>query len=347
MTRPEEQIRRYLDEHGRTVVVPFHNLLTTWGIDEPSRADRHMIRKALAHVGVVASPSVFDTAPNDSMTLSSMTRPEERVRRYLDEHGRTVEIPFHNLLATWNLDEVTDADRQLIEEALSRAAVVAEPSLRGVWAGSPVRLSVVEPGPARLAKTSAGVGTLSRPRGMTPDHPRPAAPVVTSDKPERTGSTEGWLQELQALRANDPIGLAVLGLAVIVAVAMVAVNLGQSLVAADENGAVKKTSTGQAMVSDGRVVALVGFAAILVLSGVAIARVFSRYNPQVRGYWRSRGRLGAGLTLASRGPEGGCWGVHAYRILGTVLCLATGIGWAVLIYELLLRGRGPKPTITC
>jgi hypothetical protein len=276
-----------------------------------------------------------------------MTRPEEGIRRYLDEHGRTVEVPFHHLVTTWNLDEVTDADRQLIEEALSRAGVVAEPSLSGVWAMSQVRLSVVEPERAGLAKAPAGDGPISQPLTVTtPDRSRSAAPAAVSGQHPDV-STKGWLQELQALRANDPIGLAVLGLTVVLAVALVAINIGQSLVATGESGAVKKTSTGQTMVSDGRVVALVGLAAILVLSGIAIAKIFSRYSPQVRGYWRSRGRQGAGLTLASRGPEGGCWGVHAYRIAGTVLCLATGIGWAVLIYELAVRGRGPKPTVTC
>ena len=333
MTRPEEQIRGYLDEHGRTLEVPFHNLLTTWGIAEPSRADRHMIKRALTQVGVVASPSVYETAPNDPVTLSTMTRPEEQIRRYLDEHGRTVEVPFHNLLTTWNVDEVTDGDRQLIEEALSRAGVVAEPSLGRVRAMSRVRLSVAD-------------GAVSPPAVTTPDQARSAAPEAVSEH-DPDVSTKGWRRELRALRANDPIGLAVLGLAVVVAVALVAINIGQSLVATDESGAVSTTSTGQTMVSDGRVVALVGGAALLVLSGFAIGEIFSTYTPLVGEYWRSRGRRGAGLTLASRGPEGGCWGVHAYRIMGTVLCLATGIGWAALIYELVIRGRGRKSTVTC
>jgi hypothetical protein len=320
MTRPEEeQIRRYLDEHGRTVEVPFHNLLTTWGIEEPSTADRQMIEKALARVGVVVRPSVLQTERDARVQLVRMTRPEEQIRRYLDEHGRTVEVPFHNLLTTWNLDEATDADRDLIQEALRRGGVVTQPSLSGVPDESRVRLSLVEPERAAPAREGSRL----------------------------TRWAEGWRQELQALRANDPIGLAVLGLMVVVSAAIVGILIGQSLVTTNENGAVRSTSTGDAMVSGGRVIALVGAAAILVLSGIAIARIYSTYSPQVGGYWRSRGRQGAGLTLASRGPEGGCWGVLAYRLAGTVLCLATVVGWAALVWEFAVRHRGPKPTVAC
>src|SRR5918996_1550078 len=117
MFHPEEQIRRYLDEQGRTLEVPFHNLLTTWNLDQAADADRQLIEKALARVGVLTSPSVRHTELNAPVILFRVARPEEQIRRYLDEQGRTLEVPFHNLLTTWNLDKATDAHQQSLEKA--------------------------------------------------------------------------------------------------------------------------------------------------------------------------------------------------------------------------------------
>jgi CRP-like cAMP-binding protein len=64
------------------------------------------------------------------MRAAPAERPEEQIRRYLNGHESRVEVPFHNLLTAWRLEEAGEAEREAIEQALRSAGVVTEPPLR-------------------------------------------------------------------------------------------------------------------------------------------------------------------------------------------------------------------------
>ena len=76
--RPAETIRAYLDEHDGETRVPFHNLLTTWQLDEAEEAERRRIEEDLEQAGVVAEPALAGLNYDDEVTLRvAPTRPRE------------------------------------------------------------------------------------------------------------------------------------------------------------------------------------------------------------------------------------------------------------------------------
>src|SRR5436190_22438756 len=68
-TSTATDIRRYVEKHG-TVEVPFHNLLTSWSLVEPTSIDRQQIVTELADAGIAVSPPLTELAPDNSVTLS-------------------------------------------------------------------------------------------------------------------------------------------------------------------------------------------------------------------------------------------------------------------------------------
>jgi hypothetical protein len=69
-TSPQQQIRSYLEDSGGAVSVPFHNLLTSWKIDDPSAGDKERIASSLAQQGVMADRPLAELRGDDSVTLA-------------------------------------------------------------------------------------------------------------------------------------------------------------------------------------------------------------------------------------------------------------------------------------
>lgn len=66
---PAQIIRDYLDEQGGEVEVPFHNLLTTWGIGEVDPDARAAIERDLHGAGVSPTPGLRWVGPDTAVTL--------------------------------------------------------------------------------------------------------------------------------------------------------------------------------------------------------------------------------------------------------------------------------------
>ena len=66
---PAQTIRSYLDAHGGETVVPFHNLLTTWGAEQADPALRAAIERELSAAGVEAEPGLRWVGPDTPITL--------------------------------------------------------------------------------------------------------------------------------------------------------------------------------------------------------------------------------------------------------------------------------------
>ena len=71
MTTPAHTVREYLEEHGETVV-PFHNLLTTWRVDEPDLGRRIAIEQDLDEEGVKADPDLRWVRPESPVRLRAV-----------------------------------------------------------------------------------------------------------------------------------------------------------------------------------------------------------------------------------------------------------------------------------
>ena len=77
--------------------------------------------------------------------------PAGAIRGYLDEHGGHTEVPFHNLLSTWELREGDLAERAQMTDELAAEGVVTEPPLTELGPDSRVilRLTHATPGQGR------------------------------------------------------------------------------------------------------------------------------------------------------------------------------------------------------
>src|SRR5688572_15194439 len=78
-------------------------------------------------------------------------RPEETIRRYLDESGGTAEVPFHNLLSTWQERDATPEVRQRIADDLAAVAVTTVPELTALGDNDLVELRAGDRDTARVA----------------------------------------------------------------------------------------------------------------------------------------------------------------------------------------------------
>lgn len=84
------------------------------------------------------------------------------IRRYLDEHGGEVEVPFHNLVTTWG--NAGGSGLRMTDE-LATAGVVIEPPLAGLDPYDRVHLRVVD-GVAAGSQASSGAGAEAATRRL-------------------------------------------------------------------------------------------------------------------------------------------------------------------------------------
>jgi uncharacterized protein DUF2510 len=73
-TEPQRVIRRYLDEHGGSVQVPAHNLLTTWAVQDFEGGNRERIAQALHDAGIQTDPPLSDIQLDSIVTLEIRER---------------------------------------------------------------------------------------------------------------------------------------------------------------------------------------------------------------------------------------------------------------------------------
>jgi excalibur calcium-binding domain-containing protein len=74
---PEQQIRRYLDEHGGRVEVPAYHLLTSWQFEQFTDARRREIEQALARVDVYTEPPLTAVGEDANVVLFVSERQPE------------------------------------------------------------------------------------------------------------------------------------------------------------------------------------------------------------------------------------------------------------------------------
>lgn len=60
------------------------------------------------------------------------TAPAEVIRRYLDENGGREEVEVEALIITWQLEHWTEAEQQVVSDALAQAGVFVSPELSGL-----------------------------------------------------------------------------------------------------------------------------------------------------------------------------------------------------------------------
>jgi hypothetical protein len=66
---PAQTVRQYLDQQGGEVVVPFHNLLTTWGANQADPEVRIAIERDLQAENVEITPGLRWVGPDTPITL--------------------------------------------------------------------------------------------------------------------------------------------------------------------------------------------------------------------------------------------------------------------------------------
>jgi hypothetical protein len=88
---PEQVIRRYLDQNGRTEA-RFEHLLTSFGVDASDEDGRERIAESLASAGVEVDRPLAGLAEGDPIWLSVMARPERKLPPLLSEHSRPVQV---------------------------------------------------------------------------------------------------------------------------------------------------------------------------------------------------------------------------------------------------------------
>jgi hypothetical protein len=74
---PAETIRTYLDRNGGQISVPFHNLLTTWQLEQAGQAERERIQQELSDAGLAVEPPLADLGPDDELKVGIAPEPVE------------------------------------------------------------------------------------------------------------------------------------------------------------------------------------------------------------------------------------------------------------------------------
>jgi hypothetical protein len=92
MTAPPEQvIRKYLDQNGRTEARVEH-LLTSFGVDESDEKGRERIAESLASAGVEVDRPLAGLAEGEPIRLSVAAMSERKLPPLLSEHSRPVQV---------------------------------------------------------------------------------------------------------------------------------------------------------------------------------------------------------------------------------------------------------------
>jgi Protein of unknown function (DUF2510) len=74
--------------------------------------------------------------------VESGQQPQGVIRRYLDQHGGTVQVPAYNLLSTWEVPDFEGGSRERIAQALRDAGIETDPPLSQVQRDTKVTLRV-------------------------------------------------------------------------------------------------------------------------------------------------------------------------------------------------------------
>jgi signal peptidase I len=124
--------------------------------------------------------------------------PQDVIRRYLDEQGGSAQVPAHNLLTTWRLDDFSPGGCERIGSALAAAGVEADPPLPTLQRDSLVTLRVAPPrgAPPRVPPwglpedDEQAPGEADEPQARTLEQP-PPAPPPSPKAPADAGAPDG------------------------------------------------------------------------------------------------------------------------------------------------------------
>ena len=117
------------------------------------------------------------------------TKPEQRIRRHLDEHGGQTDASVRHVLATFGVDREDEDGRRRIETSLGEAGVEVKPRLAGLADDAAVVLSATDLA-AALDRDQApwGVGDVS-----SATTPRLSEPGMTSVRTPTAARSRGKL----------------------------------------------------------------------------------------------------------------------------------------------------------
>jgi hypothetical protein len=108
-------------------------------------------------------------------------RPAETIRTYLHENGSEVQVPFHHLLTTWQLDDGDDAHQARIRKELREAGIEVETQVAELGPDDEVLLRVAPP-PEDAASEEAAAVALDDPASAVPlDRGDPGPPPWQSE----------------------------------------------------------------------------------------------------------------------------------------------------------------------
>lgn len=116
-----------------------------------------------------------------------MAAPEESIRRYLDDHGGSVEVSVRQAVSSWRVENPTLEDRARIGRALAAAGVEASPPLDQGTLDSRVTLRVTAP-PRGTAAPSPGPQPATAPQPAAPPRPSGAGQRPSPGAPGRPGA---------------------------------------------------------------------------------------------------------------------------------------------------------------
>lgn len=108
-----------------------------------------------------------DAGDFDSVQPDSGPVPEDTIRRYLESVGGEAEVPLHNLLTSWRIEDSATVERQLMSEALDRVGVAITPNLTDLGREDLVRLKLVELSQDPMGSTHGQLRGLGPPPART------------------------------------------------------------------------------------------------------------------------------------------------------------------------------------
>ena len=132
--------------------------------------------------------------------MSTQPKPEAIIRRYLEDHEGSVEVPAHNLLTTWQRPRWTAGVKDTISTALADAGIETDPPLAETKRDDLVRLQLVED---REGRANGGSETLQRPDTadtQAPDAGEPTAletPQAEGDAAPAPDRPAGWYPDYE------------------------------------------------------------------------------------------------------------------------------------------------------
>jgi hypothetical protein len=148
---PEEQIRRYLEGHGRATDATVRHVLETFGVSPEDEEGRKRIVAALARAGIEVRPSLMGLSEDAAIRVllsepAPGQRPEAIARQIVERHGGSYTVTVRELLGLFGLEQLTQTAREGISIALVTVDVGTQPNLAFVKGDDDqVRLFANEP----------------------------------------------------------------------------------------------------------------------------------------------------------------------------------------------------------